>query len=161
MHIAGFVEARPLTEPKPFAISEDPVGAKARRQQRIRQEEAEAEKQRKFKARPVPVSHDNPFHTEKTSHALCEVKNVELASDKRAAKRAAFEKAAAARRAEAAKAKAEAEALKQAEINAAIDAEMEANRFIASKAPSFIKKGAASQSVLASSKNRRSSRLCA
>ena len=125
----GAYEPKPLTEPVPFKISNDPIGSKARREQRLKREQIEAEEARKFRARPIPRTHVKPFCAEKKPKALTEVKNVILQSDKRAMQRAAFEKDAAARRAQAEKAKLEAQLAEEAEANALIDAELAAVQF--------------------------------
>ena len=90
----------------------------------------EAEAARAFHARPMPATHDQPFKAPKRpTKALTEVKNIVLASDRRAMQRAAFEKEAAARRAKAAQAEREAQIAKEEEANALIDAELAASQF--------------------------------
>ena len=96
----------------------------------MQREQEKAEAARAFRVRPVPATHDQPFQAAKRPiKALTEVKNIVLASDRRATQRAAFEKEAAARRVQAAQAEREAQMAKEEEANAMIDAEMAASQF--------------------------------
>jgi hypothetical protein len=118
-----------LTEIKPFKFSIDPVGAKARREERERQQRIEKEKERVFKARSVPKTHNKPFALQKSSRVLCEPNKIILASEKRAIKRANFEKEVTKRRLEAERVEKERQEKALAERNAEIDAEMKALQF--------------------------------
>ena len=125
-------QPRELTEVTPFNISADSTGQKARREEQLRQEQKEMDKARKFKARPIPKTHDDhhKFELQKSSNRpLTSVQNIVLQSDKRAQDRALYEKHAAERRAQTAKEEENRRIEEEDLRNAVIDAELEAIRF--------------------------------
>ena len=91
----------PQYEIKPFNLSEDPTGAKARRQRQLEKERLEMEKKRKFVARGVPSSHINPFQPKAEKKPCTEINEFNLRSNIRSEKHKQFDLAAKKRREEA------------------------------------------------------------
>eukprot|EP00949_MAST-11_sp_MAST-11-sp1_P002187 g2187.t1 len=114
---------RPLTEPQPFTLSTS----------RVKESPTRIATKKSFRARPIPSSHDAPFHISKSEKPLSEIVGFQFASDRRAKEREAFEKDASRRRAEAER---EAARIQEENIeaeNARIDSELAAMRFKARK----------------------------
>ena len=128
------IETKQLTEFVPFRLSEDPTGRKARFEERKLREEEEARIASTFKASGIPISHDRPHvPTCKSTKPLCEVKNFVFSSDARAKKRAQFEKQSAARRFQRELEEKRMRERAEAARNAEIDAQLEAVQFHSKK----------------------------
>lgn len=99
--------SKPLTEIRPFALAGERFHERSRERLELlrRQEEEEAKASVQFKAMPMPVSHDplQPganFQIKPTARHVTKIKAPELASERRAAERAAFDAAERERRAQ-------------------------------------------------------------
>ena len=76
---------KPQYDVKPFNISDDPTGARARLQRQIEKNEEEDRENREFRARPVPSTHVKPFQIsqEHMKKPLTEAKPFRMLSNKR------------------------------------------------------------------------------
>lgn len=99
--------SKPLTEVRPFALAGERFHERSQERLELlrRQEEEEAKASVQFKAMPMPVSHDplQPganFQIKPTARQVTKIKAPELASERRAAERAAFDAAERERRAQ-------------------------------------------------------------
>ena len=131
---------KPQYEVVPFKLSNDPVGAKARRQRQLAKEQEEEVENRKFKARSLPVSHAKPFQAVKVARPLTEIKEFKLLSNHRSVEHSKFDEEAKKRREAEQMKKEQAKEEAERKADSAFKEEFAANMFKALKSKEDVQK---------------------
>ena len=123
-----------------FKLSNDPVGAKARRQRQLAKEQEEEVENRRFKARSLPVSHAKPFQAVKVAKPLTEIKEFKLLSNQRSVEHSKFDEEAKKRREAEQLKKEQAKEEAERKADSAFKEEFAANMFKALKSKEDVQK---------------------